>query len=80
MESPQRSSGEKRVVEYLRAAGLQFKEQVSFPELKSALNRSLRFDFLVHANKVDILMEFQGPQHYALSTVHQTPPHTAPVA
>lgn len=60
------SRGEIKIEEILRAAGLSFKEEYSFPDLLSNNGRPLRFDFCVFDdnNDIDFLIEYQGIQHY----------------
>ncbi len=60
------SRGEIKIEEILTEAGLNFKEEYSFPGLVSTSGRALRFDFAVFDdnNELDFLIEFQGIQHY----------------
>lgn len=60
------SRGEIKIYEILSAAGLNFKEEYSFPDLVSNNGRPLRFDFAVFDDddKLDFLIEYQGIQHY----------------
>ena len=60
------SRGEIKIYEILSAAGLNFKEEYSFPDLVSNNGRPLRFDFAVFDDdgKLDFLIEYQGKQHY----------------
>lgn len=60
------SRGEIKIEEILREAGLNFKEEYSFPDLVSTNGRPLRFDFAVFDDDddLDFLIEFQGVQHY----------------
>ena len=52
------SRGEIKIEEILDEAGLNFKEEYSFPHLNSPNGRPLRFDFVI---------EYQGRQHYEAS-------------
>lgn len=60
------SRGEIKIEDILNAAGLNFQEEYSFPDLVSTNGRPLRFDFAVFDdnNELDFLIEFQGIQHY----------------
>lgn len=60
------SRGEIKIEEILEAAGLDFKEEYSFPDLVSNTGRPLRFDFAVFDDDgdIDFLIEYQGIQHY----------------
>ena len=60
------SRGEIKIEEILTEAGLNFKEEYSFPGLVSINGRALRFDFAVFDDngELDFLIEFQGIQHY----------------
>lgn len=60
------SRGEIKIFEILTAAGLNFQEEYSFPDLVSYTGHPLRFDFAVFddADELDFLIEFQGIQHY----------------
>jgi hypothetical protein len=60
------SRGEIKIEEILDEAGLNFKEEYSFPGLVSSNGRPLRFDFAVFDDndELDFLIEFQGIQHY----------------
>lgn len=60
------SRGEIKIHEILTKAGLDFKEEYSFPDLISTHGRPLRFDFAVFddAGELDFLIEYQGIQHY----------------
>ena len=63
------SRGEIKIHEILEQAGLNFKEEFSFPGLNSSNGKPLRFDFVVFDddNKVDFIIEYQGKQHYEAS-------------
>lgn len=60
------SRGEIKIAEILDAAGLDYKEEYSFPDLVSSSGRPLRFDFAVFDDfgEIDFLIEYQGLQHY----------------
>ena len=60
------SRGEIKIVDILTMAGLNFKEEYSFPDLVSTSGRPLRFDFAVFDDNgdIDFLIEYQGIQHY----------------
>ncbi len=60
------SRGEIKIEEILQEAGLNFKEEYSFPDLLSNSNHQLRFDFAVFDDdgNLDFLIEYQGIQHF----------------
>ena len=60
------SRGEIKIEEILKKAGLSFKMEYIFPDLKSPNGRPLRFDFVVFDDdgKIDFIIEYQGRQHY----------------
>lgn len=60
------SRGEIKIEDILRASGLNFEEEYSFPDLVSTNGRPLRFDFAVFDDSGDLmfLIEYQGIQHY----------------
>ena len=60
------SRGEIKIEDILRAAGVDFVEEYSFPDLVSSSGRPLRFDFCVFDDNgdIDFLIEYQGIQHY----------------
>ena len=60
------SRGEIKIEEILVEAGLNFKEEYSFPDLKSTTGRPLRFDFVIFDDdgNIDFIIEYQGRQHY----------------
>jgi hypothetical protein len=60
------SRGEIKIYDILSLAGLDFKEEYSFPDLVSTSGRPLRFDFAVFTDdgEIDFLIEYQGIQHY----------------
>ena len=63
------SRGEIKIEEILKEAGLNFKEEYIFPDLKSSNGRPLRFDFVVFDDDgyIDFIIEYQGKQHYEAS-------------
>lgn len=63
------SRGEIKIYEILTEAGLNFKEEYIFPDLKSSNGRPLRFDFAVFDDDgvLDFIIEYQGRQHYEAS-------------
>lgn len=60
------SRGEIKIFDILTAAGLEFQEEYSFPDLISHTGHPLRFDFAVFNDdgEIDFLIEYQGEQHY----------------
>ena len=64
------SRGEIKIEEILTEAGLNFKMEYIFPDLKSENGRPLRFDFVVfdYDNNIDFIIEYQGRQHYEASS------------
>ena len=64
------SRGEIRIHEILEEAGLNYKEEYIFPDLKSSNGKPLRFDFVVFDDDgyIDFIIEFQGKQHYEPSS------------
>lgn len=54
------SRGEVKIEEILIEAGLHFKEEYSFPDLKSTSGRPLRFDFVVFDDdgNIDFIIEY----------------------
>ena len=64
------SRGEIKIEEILIESGLTFKEEYSFPDLKSDNGRPLRFDFVVFDDdgNIDFIIEYQGKQHYEASS------------
>ena len=64
------SRGEIKIEEILKEAGLNFKEEYIFPDLKSSNGRPLRFDFVVFDDDgyIDFIIEYQGKQHYEASS------------
>lgn len=57
----QKSLGEIYIEEIFKIYNINYKQQVSFKDLK---NGTLRFDFLVIFNNKEFLIEFDGLQHY----------------
>ena len=66
------SRGEIKIHEILENAGVNFKEEYSFPGLVSSSGRELRFDFAIfdNANNLICLIEHQGIQHTNASDWH----------
>lgn len=64
------SRGEIKIHEILEEAGLNFKEEYIFPDLRSPNGRPLRFDFVVFDDDgvIDFIIEYQGRQHYEASS------------
>lgn len=64
------SRGEIKIHEILEEAGLNFKEEYIFPDLKSPNGKPLRFDFVVFDDDgvIDFIIEYQGRQHYEPSS------------
>lgn len=64
------SRGEIKIHEILESAGLNFKEEYIFPDLRSPNGRPLRFDFVVFDDDgiIDFIIEYQGRQHYEASS------------
>ena len=60
------SRGEIKIREILEEAGLDFKMEYIFPDLKTSNGRPLRFDFVVFDDdgKIDFLIEYKGKKHY----------------
>ena len=58
------SRGEEKIAKILRDAGINFKQQYSFDDLK--VQKLLRFDFAIFndVDELQYLIEFQGLQHY----------------
>ena len=55
------SRGEIKIEEILKEAGLTFRMEYIFPDLKSPNGRPLRFDFVVFDDegKIDFIIEYQ---------------------
>ena len=64
------SYGEIKIEDILRDAGLNFKMEYIFPDLRAPNGRPLRFDFVVFDDdgKIDFIIEYQGKQHYEPSS------------
>ena len=64
------SRAEIKIREILEEAGLNFKMEYIFPDLKTHNGRPLRFDFVIFDddNNIDFLIEYQGKQHYEPSS------------
>ena len=64
------SRGEIKIEEILKEAGLTFKMEYVFPDLRSPNGRPLRFDFVVFVDDgyIDFIIEYQGKQHYEASS------------
>lgn len=64
------SRGEIKIEEILREAGLTFKMEYVFPDLRSPNGRPLRFDFVIFDDDgyIDFIIEYQGKQHYEASS------------
>lgn len=64
------SRGEIKIEEILQEAGLRFKMEYIFPDLRSENGRPLRFDFVVFDDdgNIDFIIEYQGKQHYEASS------------
>ena len=60
------SRAECKIEEILKNAGLTFKMEYIFPDLRSPNGRPLRFDFVVFDDDglIDFIIEYQGRQHY----------------
>ena len=64
------SFGERKIHEILEQAGLNYKMEYIFPDLRSPNGRPLRFDFVVFDDdgNIDFIIEYQGKQHYEPSS------------
>ena len=60
------SRGEIKIHQILQEAGLNFKQEYTFPDLLGHSGSPLRFDFCVFDDdgEIDYLIQFQGIQHY----------------
>ena len=60
------SFGERKIHEILEEAGLDYKMEYIFPDLRSSSGRPLRFDFVIFDDdgNIDFIIEYQGKQHY----------------
>lgn len=56
------SKGNSKIESWLMEAGLDFEKEKRFSDCKD--KKSLPFDFYVRLNDADVLIEFQGRQHY----------------
>lgn len=65
------SRAEIKIEEILRKAGLNFKEEYSFPDLIGHGGHALRFDFAVFDDndQLQFLIQYQGIQHYKPKSV-----------
>ena len=64
------SRAEIKIEEILREAGLNFKMEYIFPDLRSENGRPLRFDCVIFDDDglIDFIIEYQGRQHYEASS------------
>lgn len=60
------SRAEIKISQILSHAGINFKEQYSFPDLIGQGGHALRFDFAIFDDndELEFLLEYQGIQHY----------------
>lgn len=60
-----------KIEQILRDAGLNYKEEYSFPDLIGQGGHALRFDFAVFddEDELEFLIEYQGIQHYKPKSV-----------
>lgn len=65
------SRAEIKIQEILTNAGLNFKEEYSFPDLIGQNGHALRFDFAVFDDngELQFLIEYQGIQHYKAKSI-----------
>lgn len=65
------SRAEIKIEQILRDAGLNFKEEYSFPDLIGQGGHALRFDFAVFDdnNELEFLIQYQGIQHYKQKSI-----------
>lgn len=56
------STGERRVAAYLRNKGYEYQKEFEFPEL--AVDRPLRYDFMVLIDELPVLIEYDGIGHF----------------
>lgn len=67
-----RSKGEEKIAQILRANHISFKQEVSFPDLKSYKGKPLRFDFGLFRNgKLFALVEYDGESHFKQVSKYQ---------
>lgn len=66
------SRAEIKIQDILRKAGLNFKEEYSFPDLIGEGNHALRFDFAVFDDndELEFLIQYQGIQHYKAKSIY----------
>lgn len=60
------SKGEDKIAALLKAGGIKFKREVSFPDLKNYGGHLMRFDFAIYNDKGQLtaLIEYDGEQHF----------------
>ena len=59
------SKGEDKVAALLQRGGIQFKREVSFPDLHGYKNNLLRFDFAIYRHgRLAVCLEIDGAQHF----------------
>ena len=59
------SRGEQKISKILQEWHIDYKSQITFEDLKSPKNGSLRFDFGIYKNgNIEYLIEYQGIQHF----------------
>ena len=59
------SKGEDKIASLLKSNRISFKQEVSFPDLKSLKGNQLRFDFAIFSKgKLVALIEYDGEQHF----------------
>ena len=65
------SRAEIKIADIFTRAGLNFKEQYSFPDLIGQGGHALRFDFAVFDDndQLEFLIQYQGIQHYKPKSV-----------
>lgn len=65
------SRAEIKIEEILQNAGLNFKEEYIFSDLRAPNGRELRFDFAIFSDEGDLefLIEYQGIQHYQAKSI-----------
>ncbi len=63
------SRGEIKIRQILEMNDIPFKQEYTFPLLKSSKGRALRFDFAIFDDdgNLEFLIEYQGKQHYEAS-------------
>ena len=55
------SKGENKIIDILNQAHIRFEREKTFSDLKHG---KFRFDFLIHLQRGDCIIEFNGEQHY----------------